>query len=62
MIEIDGTKYYTLKELEEKKIASKSTVYRRKREGKIIVYHSLNGQPLIKVEDITKFMKKHSAA
>lgn len=62
MINIDGEDYYTLQDLKEKKLASKTTVYRLKRAGELKVYKSLNGAPLIKVSDIVKHLKKNSAA
>jgi hypothetical protein len=61
-IEIDGTVYYKVNELVEKKIAGKSTIYRKKREGRIALYYSLNGEPMVKAEDLTRLIKKSSAA
>lgn len=62
MIEIDGVQYYTIKEIVERKIASESTVKRRIKEKKLPASKNLNGYIIIKVEDITKFLKKNSAA
>lgn len=61
MIEIDGINYFTIEEIEQKKLGSKTTIYRRVREGRLTLHHGPNGKPLIKVEDITKYLKKNSA-
>jgi predicted site-specific integrase-resolvase len=57
LVEIEGVRFFAIEDLEAKKIASKSTVYRRAKKGKIKLHYSPNGKPWVKESDLGQFMK-----
>jgi len=61
-IVVDGTLYYLVRDLFEKKVVSRTSLYRREKEKKITIYKNLNGERMIKAEDFTRFLKKNSTA
>lgn len=62
MFKIDPDYWYTFDELDKNKVASRSTLYRRSKAGELKASKNLNGEPVVKGEEILNFLKKHPIA
>lgn len=58
-MEIDGENYLTIAECEERQLASRSTIYRRRKQRKIVVKKGINGKLYIAEKEFSKNLKPY---